>query len=154
MENIIQLTSDITLEKYDSGTHSSFVNYLTADKVLASYFKTGDELYILKYKGEYAGFYLFHRLGYLKNSITMEAGIVKDLRSNVETGQKGIGSEVLKAITEYLLRTEADNIVLEIEPQNIASIKSALKCGYCQYQPLQETFYQEGYNKTPYVKSN
>ncbi len=154
MENITYITEDILLEKYEPDKHASFVKSLDEDQVVKSYFKSGDNLYILRYKGKYAGFYLFHRLGYLKNSITMECGIVKEFRSDIKTGQKGIGSEVLKAITEYLLSTEADNIVLEIAPNNVASIKSALNCGYCQYQPLQEIFYQEGYNKTPYVKSN
>ena len=153
MQNIISITKDIILEKYNPSNHSSAIRLFQEDKALADYFKLGDELYILKYKGEYAGFYLFHRLGYLKNSITMECGIVKELRSNIKTGQKGIGSEVLEAITKYLLSTEAENIVLEIEPRNTASIKSALKSGYLVNESLQELFYDESYGKVPYVQS-
>lgn len=154
MQNIIPITNDIILEKYDSNKHDAIIQNFKNDKALAEYFKIGDDLYILKYKGEYSGFYLFHRLGYLKNSITMECGIVKELRSNIKTGQKGIGSEVLAAITDYLLKKEAENIVLEINYDNAPSIKSALKCGYLVSEPLQGLFYDEGYkDKVPYFQS-
>lgn len=63
----------------------------------------------------------------IKDDIFLEYSIIKDCRG------KGLGKVLLEEVSDYLMSNyNIKSITLDIDPSNVASVMTALSCGYME----------------------
>lgn len=134
LEFIKQLCHDETIKKRFQGITVGLLNNPKNE-----FFNHG---FLVVDNNTYIGYIGIGNYDKQNNQVYLKAAIDKNKRGN------SYGKKLLHEITEYIFKNyPIESINLKIANDNIASIKTALSCGY---QSLEKEFY---YKTNPYIKN-
>ncbi len=155
-ENTHIINPHLSLHKYSHFSYSLILASYRKDEELEPYLYATNFLYLLKYDNKYAGYYYLIELPQMikwQDRLILSAGLTKPYRSDFKEHKKGIGTYVLTSISDYIFENyDYQKIGLDIKWDNIASIKSATNAGYEIDYDLLQTYEEEDYRYTPYVR--